>query len=79
VLYSEIDDQGWEVRSIDQYANGRLDVASDRIETGKTALSTEPIPPLSEINADPQFEGVEISCEEFEAVWNRAKEWLERP
>lgn len=72
VLYSEIDAEGWEVRKVDEYADGRLDIAAAGIETGRTFLGLVPVPPLDEINGDPQFEGVEISADEFEIVWERA-------
>lgn len=76
-LFSEIDDDGWEVRKVDGYANGHSDLASGDLETGNTILGLDRVPPLGEINADPQFEGVEITAEEFEAVWAKAKGWFE--
>lgn len=79
LLYSELDEDGWEVRKVDEYVNGRRDLASASIETGNTALGEAPVPPLDDINEDPEFEGVAITDQEFEVVWAKAKEWFELP
>jgi len=39
-------------------------------------LSEKPIPPISEIASDPQFEPREITKEDFEEVWSRAIQLL---
>lgn len=77
VLYSEIDDEGWEVRKVEEYANGRRDLASSDIETGQTFLGEMRIPSLDEINSQAEFEGAEISADEFEKVWDDARKWFE--
>lgn len=77
LLYSEIDDDGWEVRKIDEYANGHRDLAGADLETGSTILGLDRVPTLDEINKDHQFDGVEITAEEFEEIWARAKEWFD--
>jgi hypothetical protein len=79
LLYSEVDDDGWEVRKVDEYVNGHRDLASANIETGSTMLGEDRMPPLEEINDDPQFEGVQITDQEFEAVWAHAKAWFDLP
>ncbi len=79
VLYSEIGDDGWEVRKVDEYANGHCDIAGAEIETGRTFLGLDRVPPLDEINDDPQFEGAEISADEFEAIWAHAKDGFGLP
>jgi hypothetical protein len=38
MLFSEIDADGYEVRKVDEYRNGRLDLADAVTETGSTAL-----------------------------------------
>lgn len=50
VLYSEIDDDGWEVRKVEEYRRGRLDVADAVTPSGSTVLSETPMPPLEEIS-----------------------------
>lgn len=76
MLFSEIDADGYEVRKVDEYRNGRLDLADAFTETGSTALGECVVPPLDEINQEPEFDGRSITNEEFEAVWRRA--WKER-
>ena len=70
-IYSELDNDRWETRKIEFFADGTNryvgeDVASIDLDS---ELSEEPIPSLIEIAADPQFEPVEITKEEFEVVW----------
>ena len=75
ILYSELDDDRWERRKVEVFADGRLGFADDDDQTvaTNTRLSIEPIPPLDEIAADPQFKPVSISAEEFSAIWARRK------
>jgi hypothetical protein len=79
ILYSEVDDEGWEVRKVDVYANGRRDLAGEGIETGSTFLAGDRTPSLEEINGDAQFEATEIDGDEFERIWADAKAWFELP
>jgi hypothetical protein len=69
LLYNECNASGWEVRKVDVYRDGRTDRASSSGGEGTTFISSEPIPTVAEINADPQFEAVEIGAEEFERIW----------
>jgi hypothetical protein len=73
LLYSEINPELWEVRKVEAYADGRMDFADRENCSGNTILSIEPLPPLEEIAADPEFEPVIISAEEFESIWEQAK------
>jgi len=73
LLYSELDDARWEIRKVEIYSDGRLNFACNEKSTGSTGLSLEPIPPLFEIAADPQFEPKEITKNEFEEVWSKRK------
>ncbi|SKB10104.1 hypothetical protein SAMN06295964_3102 [Aeromicrobium choanae] len=79
MLYSEIDNDGYEIRKVDEYANGRLDLAGEGIETGSTGLGTERIPPMEEINVDPQSRAAPLDPVEFEQIWDRAKAWFDLP
>lgn len=74
LLYSEINDDGWELRKVEMFANGDAGYSCE----GETSLlcvglSVEPIPPLEEIAKDPVFEPSEITKEEFEKVWTDAR------
>jgi hypothetical protein len=72
-LLSELDESDWEQRKVEIFADGRRDYADHREHSGTTKLGECPVPPLSEIGADPQFSPREISRDEFENVWKTAK------
>ncbi len=72
LLYSEIDEQRWELRSVEVFADGRIGYANGEISTETTGLSEDPIPQLKDIAADPEFQPEEISKDEFEVVWAKA-------
>jgi hypothetical protein len=40
---------------------------------GRDGLGKVPVPELTDIAADPQFEPSAIGCDEFEVVWARQK------
>lgn len=69
LIYSEIDDERWELRKMEIYADGRIGFANRSDSGGGSGLSTEPLPSLAEIATDPQFKPVEIDQAEFERVW----------
>jgi hypothetical protein len=71
-LWSELDSRRLEVRKVEVWADGRLGFAGSNREAGGTRLGIEPIPTLSEIAAEPQFEPKEISKTEFEQRWATA-------
>ncbi|GIH19457.1 DUF6881 domain-containing protein [Rugosimonospora africana] len=72
-LYSEVGDDGWEVRKIELYRDGRYGRASSEGSTASTGLSDERVPDISEIAALEEFTPNEISAAEFEAVWQNAQ------
>ena len=72
IIYSEVDDGGWELRKVEVFANGATGYASKSKSAGGAGLSKEPLPSLKEIAADPQFEPTAISSDEFEQVWKAA-------
>jgi len=73
MLYSELSNDMWEIRKVEVYADGRTDFADSDKRSGNTKLSIEPYPSLLEIAADPQFEPIVISAEEFESIWKCAR------
>jgi hypothetical protein len=73
-LFSEIDEDRWEVRKVEIFKNGRTGFANHEESVGGTFLGKVPIPPLAEIAADPQFEPVLITAEEFNEVWAKRQE-----
>lgn len=72
VLYSELNDARWETRKVEVFADERKGFADQVQSSPGTALGEEPIPELSEISTDPQFQPVEISSEEFDSIWKAA-------
>jgi hypothetical protein len=74
LLYSELDSARWEVRKVEVFVDGRRGFACKEESAGGTGLGKEPVPPLAEITADPQFEPSEITKEEFEEVWAKRHE-----
>jgi hypothetical protein len=75
-LYSELDQDMWEIRKVEVYADGRMDFADNDRRSGNTKLGIVPHPSLEEIATDPQFKPMLISAEEFESIWNHAREQL---
>jgi hypothetical protein len=72
LLYSELDGERWELRKVEIFPDGLMGYAGPGVAVGGTKLSKEPLPPLEQIAADPQFEPVVVAGPEFEAVWAKA-------
>ncbi len=70
-LLSEINEDRFEVRKIEEYADGTIDFADEHACSGTTKLGIEPLPSLTEINSQTNFEAKEITKEEFEEIWNK--------
>ncbi|WP_328516716.1 DUF6881 domain-containing protein [Ralstonia pseudosolanacearum] len=71
-IYSEMNSDHWETRKVEVYADGRMGFSDGTTSACESMLSTEPLPTLQEIAADPQFIPVEIGQEEFERIWSAA-------
>lgn len=72
VLYSEIDEDRWEHRKVYVFRDGRFGYASETEATSSVELSLGPLPPLSKIGSDAQFDPEEIKKQEFEDIWSKA-------
>ena len=72
LLYSEIDEDRYEVRKVEVYRDGRCDFADAVSSTGTTMLGEIPTPALEEIREEGGFEPVEIGADEFEMMWKKA-------
>lgn len=68
-LWSELDADRGEVRKVEVWPDGRVGYASSVAEIGGTRLGEVAVPPLNEINLDPQFEAEAITQVEFESRW----------
>jgi hypothetical protein len=73
VLYSEIDSERWEVRKIEIFSHGHWGFADMTENFGTTRLGEVPIPSLSEIAQDTEFDPSEITKSEFEQLWSQRK------
>ncbi|WP_156312271.1 DUF6881 domain-containing protein [Methylobacterium platani] len=71
-LWSEIDDDRWEIRKIDIFLDGNMHVASKEFETRDTRIGLVPTPELDELNADGEFEAIYIDRSDFESLWHMA-------
>ncbi|MGM7421057.1 DUF6881 domain-containing protein [Cellulosimicrobium sp. CpK407] len=72
VLWAHVVD-GWEVRKVDEFADGRLAWADGEHESGSTRLGVVPVPPPEEIAIDTQFVVEVVDELVFERVWLRAR------
>lgn len=68
-LVSELDERRMETRKLEFFEDGRVGYATTDHNAHGTELGLPPVPPLAEINADPEFVGTNITAVEFEALW----------
>ncbi|MCD7438852.1 DUF6881 domain-containing protein [Streptomyces lincolnensis] len=71
-FYSEIGDDGYEVRKIQEYRDGRKLKADESHEAGEIGLSEIPVGPIEDVNRQAEFSAVVISREDFEKEWQGA-------
>jgi hypothetical protein len=71
-MYSEIDDDGWEVRKVEVFRDGSHGWADCSASTRDTGLGDIAIGGLAEINSQKCFEASRISAEDFENIWTLA-------
>lgn len=70
-IVSELDAQRFEVRKLEFFRHGGAGFAEADFAFGSTELSASALPPLAQINLDPQRHAAPFSYEEFEALWLR--------
>ncbi|MGD6753982.1 DUF6881 domain-containing protein [Streptomyces sp. BH105] len=71
-FYSEIGPDGYEIRKVQQYRDGRR-LKSDALhETGEIGLSEIPVGTLEEVASQPEFSAFDVTREEFEKQWSAA-------
>jgi hypothetical protein len=68
-LVSEIDDNRYEIRKLEFFTDGRVGFASRTHRSAGTELGDQAVPPLTQINADPEFDGIAIIASEIESLW----------
>ncbi len=68
-LVSEIGPDNFEKRKLEFFPNGSVGFAYGAVESINTRLGIDVVPPLEEINAQSEFEGKNISKDQFEQLW----------
>lgn len=71
-LYSEIDNSRWETRRVEVFKDNKHKSYSQKQLQEIGLLGFEPYPELEFINSQNEFEGYEITKEEFEDIWTKA-------
>tara|TARA_R110002049_G_scaffold240956_1_gene414794 strand:+ start:366 stop:641 length:276 start_codon:yes stop_codon:yes gene_type:complete len=69
LIYSELDEDLWELRKVEEFPDGTLGYADNKNHTEFTELSISRYPPFDEIASHPEFELNYIDQEIFEKVW----------
>ncbi|MEU1131852.1 hypothetical protein ABZ383_18635 [Streptomyces sp. NPDC005900] len=72
-FYSEIGEDGYEVRKVQRYRDGPLLKADSEHESGEVGLSEIPVGSIEDVAAQAEFSALVISKGDFEAEWNRAE------
>ncbi len=70
-LYSELDEERWEVRKVEVFRDGRATSADGKGSTGPTSLGDQPVPSVEDIAKSAEFEATQISRREFEEIWDK--------
>ncbi|MFT4573015.1 MAG: hypothetical protein ACI85E_000209 [Marinomonas primoryensis] len=71
-FYSELDGARYEVRKVEVFQGGKLSYASKTKSIGETRLGIAPVPPMSEIMSQPEFDIKNITKQDFENIWKQA-------
>lgn len=72
VIFSEIAPDGYEIRKIHEYRDGRLLRTDGTLESAEIGLGTVPVGDIASVSAQPEFAAVVISPTRFEQEWVRA-------
>ncbi|VWD48495.1 hypothetical protein BLA39750_05950 [Burkholderia lata] len=70
-LVSVLNENRYEICKLEFFRDGRVGFADETRSALGTQLGLVPVPTLTEINADPQFEARETTMETFEMLWSR--------
>ena len=75
-IMSEYDQDGWERRKIEVFADDSVGCASRTESLGGSKLSLIQRPPDDEVVDEPEFRVAEMTKSEFEAAWKQAHSTL---
>lgn len=70
-LVSEVSADNYELRKLEFFRSGFVGVASTTMNTEKTMLGSAEVPAIEEINANSEFQGKDISKQEFDNLWSK--------
>ena len=73
-ILCEYDSDGWESRKVEIFPDGSVGFADAGESAGGTRLSLIPRTPDDEVVADPEFQLFDLTEEEFEQAWSRARQ-----
>ena len=71
-FYSELDGLRYETRKVEVFHSNKYGFASKTTKSNGTQLGIIPVPSLSEVSSQSEFDIKPITKEEFEAVWNKS-------
>ncbi|SMO86932.1 hypothetical protein SAMN06264849_110101 [Melghirimyces algeriensis] len=70
-IYSEVDEEGHELRKVEVYRDGTADYATQEVAVGQAGLALILFPSIEEINMDSETVAEEISPAEFKNIWKK--------
>jgi hypothetical protein len=72
-IWSEIGDDGYEVRKVESFLDGRLGFADANTSKSGTELGEIPVPSIEEIASQGEFSPEVITAKAFERKWGKAR------
>ena len=69
-LLSVLDSNRYEIRKLEFFRDGRVGFADGKRTALGTQLGLLPVPALTAINTDPQFEARETTMKAFDTLWS---------
>jgi hypothetical protein len=70
-LVSEIGPDQYETRKLEFFRKGEVGYASSEVHTEITMLGIAEVPAIEEINSQDEFQGQNISKQQFEQLWKK--------
>lgn len=71
-FFSAIGEDGYEVRKVQEYRDGRRLRTDAQHESGDVWLSEIPVGSINDVQSQPEFTARTITQDEFEEVWRQA-------
>jgi uncharacterized protein YpuA (DUF1002 family) len=71
-IYSELDEDRWEVRKVEVFADGRMQYSDGVDSTGDSGLSEVPLPPITPREPGSPLHVTVVDEETFDRMWDLA-------